>query len=186
MWKAVRSGDPGGYAYLAWMHHNGHIGGHLAPHLQPRLPDGGAESDDRAANKQPGWDPSPRGEEKLKALAVAYWGEERIQRTNAGRGVAATDEMEQGGGGFGGVGRDGGSGGRRIKGGGGDSDDDDDDDDDAYYGAHGGGADGAAGGEFGGRPLRTGEDAWGGRPSEESWPWETIGGGVSGAIAAAD
>ncbi|CAN0557338.1 unnamed protein product, partial [Ectocarpus sp. 12 AP-2014] len=48
MWKAVRNGDPGGYAYLAWMHHNGHIGGHLPPHLQPRLPDGGGEGDERA------------------------------------------------------------------------------------------------------------------------------------------
>ena len=54
MWKAVKNGDPGGYAYLAWMHHNGDIGGHLPPHLQPRLSDGGAENDDRAVNKRPG------------------------------------------------------------------------------------------------------------------------------------
>ena len=216
MWKAVRNGDPGGYAYLAWMHHNGHIGGHLAPHLQPRLPDGGGRDDKHAANKRPGWEPGPRSEEELRETALAAFGEDRLERTNGGRGVG-------GGGGPGSPGkRGGGGGGRRRRGDGSefDNDDFDDDGDGEYYdgevdeygdyvgdydddddregegGGEGRGHEGGGGGDGGfmgtgggggdGRPLRTGEDVWGGMPSEESWPWETIGGGVSGAIAAAD
>lgn len=191
MWKAVKNGDPGGYAYLAWMHHNGHIGGHLPPHLQPRLPDGGADSDDRAANKRPGWAPGPRSEEDLLEAAVAYWGEERVGKANAGRGVAVEDgDGGPPGGRGGGIGRfrqaagggDGGSGsGSRRRG-----------PDGEEYMEGGGGSMGQGweeGDEYDrdvGPSLRPGEDVWGGMANEESWPWETIGGGVSGAIAAAD
>lgn len=34
--------------------------------------------------------------------------------------------------------------------------------------------------------LRPGEDFWAGEKKFQSWEWEVIGGGVSGAIAAAD
>lgn len=185
MWKAVRNGDPGGYAYLAWMHHNGHIGGHLEPHLQPRLPDGGGESDDRAANKKPGWKPGARSEAELRRTASAYWGEDRLARSNDGRGA---DVAPKGGGG--------GSSSRRRRGGGGDGvEGHDDDDHDDYFWGEEEEEDGGGGGEWTEREfeerdgpgvLMTGEDVWGGMPSDESWNWETIGGGVSGAIAAAD
>ena len=193
MWKAVKNGDPGGYAYLAWMHHNGHIGGHLPPHLQPRLPDGGAETDDRAANKRPGWTPGLRREEDLLEAAVAYWGEERVGRANAGKGVAIEDgdggAPGGGGGGNGGFsqasaaggGDDGGGGRRRGP------------DGEEYVEGDSGGDSTGSGWEegdesdgVGGPGLKPGEDVWGGMPTEESWHWETIGGGVSGAIAAAD
>lgn len=199
MWKAVRNGDPGGYAYLGWMHHNGHIGGHLPPHTQPRLPDGGAHTDDRAANKRPGWTPDPRSEEDLLEAAVAYWGEARVGRSNAGRGVGTEDgggaPGGRGGGGLGrfwqatatggGDGGSGGGGGGRRRG----------PDGEGYVKEGGGGGgesmrrrweEGDDGDGHGGPSLRPGEDVWGGTASEESWPWETIGGGVSGAIAAAD
>lgn len=189
MWKAVRNGDPGGYAYLAWMHHNGHIGGHLPPHLQPRLPDGGGEGDERAKG---GGKLASRREGDLRAMAYALWGKERVEGTNVGRGVPAT--MTEGGGSTGGpAGGKGGSRSRGGKGGSGsgkelgvDDGDDDYDDDNDYYGySDDGRGQRAAGGE-GGRELMPGEDMWGGEASEESWEWETIGGGVSGAIAAAD
>lgn len=144
MWKAVRNGETGGYAYLAWMHHTGHIGGHLPPHLQPAIPPGGHRGDDPQApsyNKnQPPWD-GPKTEDDMREIAVLMWGEETLRRTDAGAGVADDDE----------------------------------------------GAAAAARREWGeGRLLRVGEDVWGGEESDESWPWDMIGGGVSGAIAAAD
>ncbi|CAM9906834.1 unnamed protein product, partial [Ectocarpus sp. 4 AP-2014] len=189
MWKAVKNGDPGGYAYLAWMHHNGHIGGHLPPHMQPRLPDGGGKGADRpkGVGKL-----ASRREGDLRAMAYALWGKERVEGTNVGRGVPAT-MTEEGGGAEGSAGGKGGSRSRGVKGGSGsgeeigvDDGDDDNDDDNDYYGySDDGRGQPAAGGE-GSRELMPGEDMWGGEASEESWEWETIGGGVSGAIAAAD
>lgn len=208
MWKAVRNGDPGGYAYLAWMHHNGHIGGHLPRDLQPRLPDGGAKDDKHAANKRPGWKPGPRSESELRETAATVWGEERLSRSNSGRGVGDEEEQGQGSPGKRGGAGGGSGGGRRRRRGEGENQGNDgdfgeyfegeEDEYGDYVGDYGYDDDGRGGGEREGgvsggfmgpgdaRPLRPGEDVWGGMPSEESWPWETIGGGVSGAIAAAD
>lgn len=61
-------------------------------------------------------------------------------------------------------------------------------DDGSVGGGVGGGTRwGRAGGMAGGGDvLRSGEDAWGGEESNDAWKWEVTGGGVSGAIAAAD
>lgn len=160
MWKAIRNGEIGGYAYLAWMHHNGHIGDHLPAHLQPVLPDGGGRDDPRALNKEPGWVAGPKPEAELRELAFAVWGKKRLTKTRWGAGVAREGEGEAG-------------------------DDEDDEDDDDYDGEDE--EDGDDDGWREGRgPRREGKDAWGGRESGESWNWEVLGGGVSGAIAAAD
>ncbi|CAN0373964.1 unnamed protein product, partial [Laminaria digitata] len=155
MWKAIRNGEIGGYAYLAWMHHNGHIGDHLPPRQQPVLPDGGGRDDPRALNKEPGWVAGPKPENDLRELAFAVWGKERLSKTRWGAGVAREGE-------------------------GGDDGDDDYGGDGEEEGEDGGGW------REGRGPTREGEDAWGGHESGESWDWEVVGGGVSGAIAAAD
>ncbi|CAB1102942.1 unnamed protein product [Ectocarpus sp. CCAP 1310/34] len=67
MWKAARNGDPGGYAYLAWMHHNG---------------------DERAKG---GGKLASRREGDLRAMAYALWGMERVEGTNVGRGIPGVD-----------------------------------------------------------------------------------------------
>lgn len=157
MWKAVRSGEPGGYAYLAWMHHNGFIGGHLPPHLQPKSPewvdpghghsearldeqDAGAGVGDNDNKKSDGTKKGgkPRTEEGMRGIATVYWGLERLEKTRGGGGVGSdgNDAEEI----------------RREE----------------------------------GSLLRPGEDIWGGVDSDETWEWTVIGGGVSGANAAAD
>ncbi|CAB1108539.1 unnamed protein product [Ectocarpus sp. CCAP 1310/34] len=138
--QAVRNGDPGCYAYLAWMHHNGYMGGHLPPYLQPRLPDGGGEGDERAKGDGK---LASRREGDLRAMAYALWGKKRVEGTNVGRGVPET--ITEGGGGVGGPA--GGKGGSRS-----------------------GGVKGGSGcGKEGDQELMPGEDVWGGEASKESW-----------------
>ena len=161
MWKAIRNGEIGGYAYLAWMHHNGHIGDHLPAHLQPVLPDGGGRDDPRALNKEPGWVARPKPESELRELAFAVWGKNRLTKTRWGAGVAREGESEAG-------------------------DDEDDEDEDYDDDEEEEEEEDGDGWREGRGPTREGRDAWGGRDSGESWNWEVVGGGVSGAIAAAD
>lgn len=150
MLKAIKAGEIGGYAYLAWMHHNGHIGGHLPASRQPVLPEGGGPDDPRALNKEPDWVPGPKPEHQLRELALAVFGKAKLERTRWGAGVVKEGEGDH-------------------------------DEGNGY-----GGQENGDGWREGRAPTREGEDMWGGRESGESWNWEVSGGGVSGAIAAAD
>ena len=157
MLKAVRNGAPAAYSYLGWMHHNGLIGGHLPPELQPPLPPGGDGDGRSSAAKKKVW-AGPKTEEEMRQMALEIWGEERLAETSWGKGSVSKE-----GAGERGSGREGRSGG-------------------GSWGWIWGEQEEEAEGFL----LKEGEDIWGGEENQETGDWELIGGGVSGAIAAAD